>query len=258
MVDDPKPEPVYPYGDDENRPKIDKAKRANGKVTHVGEAIDASIDTFKQMIAEREIELVSEEELQRFDAKHIAQDRLERLEKSSILERLDERGHRAIVDDQPLKTRALHHVQTWLLSSRPMLMLLGDTGLGKTCAAAWALARKRGYYIKAAELADMRLDKSEKHRYYQYARCGLLVIDELGSERDKGEAIATFDDIIDIRQHSPRRTLLLGNLSKAELIDRYGKRSLSRLGPDRDEDGLAIIRKLTGEDLRRFGATVES
>lgn len=195
--------------------------------------------------------VVSDEELARFNARQAQRDRRDRLETCGISDRLDLRGAEAIVDDKPERSRALELVQAWLLSSRPMLVLLGDPGQGKTVAGAWALARMAGRYVRAAELCEMRKNWRERHRYYQHLRTELLYLDELGTEDDPIEAQRTLQDVVDARQRPPRRTLISGNLSKAKVVERYDARTLSRLGIDSDDDGIALLRALKGPDMRK-------
>jgi DNA replication protein DnaC len=205
-----------------------------------------------ERILERGLELIVDDtKLARFHAEQAQNDRRERLEASGISERLDGRGAQAIVDDAPQATRALELVQAWLISPRPMLVLLGEPGQGKTVAAAWGLARIQGRYVRAQDLCDMRANWRERNTYRYHLRTGMLVLDELGTERDESAARDTLQDVVDARQRLPRRTLILGNLTKAQLVERYDKRTLSRLGVERDDDGLALLRSLKGADLRK-------
>jgi len=128
-------------------------------------------------------------------------------------------------------------------------MLLGDPGQGKTVAAAWALSRCAGRYIRANELCELRASRWRgRDRYQKHLTTELLVIDELGTEADISLAAPTLQDVIDARQRLPRRTLLLGN--DLDLVARYDARTLDRLGIEGDDHGIAILRTLRGPSLR--------
>lgn len=211
------------------------------------------VDEHLRRVMERGAELVAtDDELRRFEAQQIEHDRLQRIETSGISERLDEAGVHAIVHDRAKSTRALELVRAWVVSSRPVLVLLSRSpGLGKTVSAAWALARFNGRYVRAHDLCVMRDERAQRQRYYQHLRAELLVIDELGLERNETDAKDMLLDVVDARQRLPRRTLLLGNLDKAAFVARYDARTLSRLGIDSDHAGIALIRSLKGDDLRK-------
>lgn len=212
-----------------------------------------AIDGALQRVLERGLEhLVSDEEFRRWEARQGERDRRDRLEASAISQRLDERGMSAILTDQARDTKALRMVRAWVASSRPALVLLGDPGRGKTVAAAWALARVAGRYVTEQQLCEMRKGEWRTRKSYETHLCTeLLVIDELGRERDADLALQVMLDVIDARQRLPRRTLLLGNAEKELLIERYDRASLDRLGLDSDEAGIAIVRYLRGESLRK-------
>jgi DNA replication protein DnaC len=216
------------------------------------EGTSTHVDDHLQRVLERCGEfVVSDEEIARFEAQQGERDRRDRIESSGIGEHLDESGAAAIIADRPTETRALALVRTWLISSRPMLVLTGPPGVGKTVAAAWALSRLPGRYARAQELCEMRENWRERARWATHLRCEILVVDELGLERDPALAKETLQDVVDKRQRTPRRTLLLGNLDKAGLVARYDARTLDRLGIDDDASGIAILRSLKGESLRR-------
>lgn len=211
-----------------------------------------SIDDELQRVLDRGAELLaSEEDMERFSAKQAERDRRDRLETSGISEHLDLRGADAIGRDAPERSRSLDLVRTWLVSTRPMLMLLGEPGQGKTVAAAWALARMSGRYVREQDLCEMRANWRTRREYRSHVRCELLVLDELGTERDPVGAADTFQDVVDNRQRSPRRTLLLGNLDRTKLVEIYDKRTLDRLGLESDDHGIAVIRSLKGPSMRK-------
>lgn len=215
----------------------------------MAEALD---DALRRILARAHAAVADDSEIRRFEAEQQARMRGERLEASGISERLDVQGAAAIVRDRPRRTRALELVQAWVLSSRPVLVLTGKPGLGKTVAAAWALARLPGRYVCAGEMCELWASKRDRDRdrFFQLLRTELLVIDELGQESSADDARAMLQDAIDRRQRLPRRTMLLTNLGRAEIIARYDARTLSRLGVEADEHGIALFRHLKGTDLR--------
>jgi len=117
--------------------------------------------------------------------------------------------------------------------TRSVLSLLGNTGVGKTCAAAHAIASiDGGRYIKAKAMFDLftsfhRDDRAELRALYA---APVLVIDaledHLTSKRSFGPAI---DDAIDSRQGARRITLLLGNVKVDDLMKMVDPRTHSRL-----------------------------
>lgn len=219
--------------------------------TSVGKVID--LDPALQRTLERcQALYISEDELERWEAKQGERARRDRLDASGISERLDAEGALAVINDTPRPTRALTLVRPWMLSSRPMLALFGDVGQGKTVAAAWALARVAGRYVTAQALCELRAAGwRERGRFESHLRTELLVVDELGRERDAAQALETLMEVVDMRQRLPRRTLLLGNIDAATLIARYDKATLDRLGLDSDDSGIAVVRYLRGESLRK-------
>lgn len=189
---------------------------------------------------------VPEEEFAAWEAGEARRRREAMLEASGVDSRLDAEGAKAIVEDAMEDTRALQLVKAWLMSSRPALVLLSQPGGGKTVASAWALARIPGRYYRARDLEELMLGDSLRERdMFRSARLGeLLVIDELGSERQRGDAADMLQEVIDSRQRLPRRTMLMSNLTPTELLSRYDARTLDRLGINGDDDGIAILRSL--------------
>lgn len=212
------------------------------------------LDEALQRVIERgRAALATPDEIARWESLQGRRDRADRLEASGIGERLDAAAAKALIEDTlAYDVRALELVRAWLPSPRAMLVLLSEEpGLGKTTAAAWALSRLPGRYVRAQELSELRASTRERGRYERLVRGELLVIDELGTERDAVDARDVLQDVVDVRQRLPRRTLLLGNLSKQAFEQRYDKRTLDRLGVGSDEVGIAIVRSLKGQSLRR-------
>lgn len=168
---------------------------------------------------------------------------------------------------------AVRVVREWLANpnSPPIMFLAGGTGCGKTVAAAWALARMGGEYVRAVDLAR----RSEPYRGESAESLlmephELLVLDDLGTEKRKvvGKDAAGRDvdapadsrfmpalyDMIDQRQGvirrgtrwAPRRTLVTLNMSKAVFKSKYPEdRIHSRLAQS------CSWNALDGADLRR-------
>lgn len=175
--------------------------------------------------------LATDDEIRSWETGRALQLRHELLTASGIAEVLSTRAQRAIVADDLDPTRSLHWVRTWVMGSRPILGLFGPTDAGKTVAAAWALARVPGRYFQSTELAlERKASFGRPSGAYEAARrCGLLVIDELGAEDDAALAAKTIEDILNRRQKTARKTLLLGNIDRRTLTERYGDRVWSRI-----------------------------
>lgn len=136
------------------------------------------------------------------------------------------------------------------------LMLIGDTGLGKTHLST-AIAGKvieRGFdvcYDTAtnifgafeAERFGKQLSKfaTPTERYFE---CDLLIIDDLGTEPITQYTISFLYNLINTRSMNARPVLLNTNLSLADMQKKYGDRIASRLF------GESIILKFTGKDIR--------
>lgn len=178
-----------------------------------------------------EVSLATDAEIEAWESDREHTLRLELLRSSGIADVLSTRAQRAIIGNEVHPTRSMHWVRTWLASSRPILGLFGAPDAGKTFAAAWALTQVPGRYFQSNELAiERKAHFGRPSAQYEAARgCGLLVIDELGAEDDAVGAAKAIEDLLNRRQKHARRTLILGNIDKATLSERYGERTLSRL-----------------------------
>jgi hypothetical protein len=194
-----------------------------------------------------EAAIASPEEIEAYERERAESARAELLELSGISDALDRDGLNAVVRDRAKETRGLELVRQWLASRWPMMVMLSPPGLGKTVSAAWALARHPGRYVEAQELCRMRTSRvpGDREAYERLRRCELLVVDELGCEDvPHSESKATLQDVVNVRQRKPRRTLLLGNLSREQFDGRYDPRTIDRM---RDA---AIFRGIRGESMR--------
>ena len=167
------------------------------------------------------------------------------------------------LEDGPARP-AMEAVRSWVAASepRPLLVLAGGTGTGKTVAAAWALARIGGEYVRAVDLARRSEPYRNEAEILRPASSELLVLDDLGTEassdrgRDRRFMPALYD-VIDQRQGVmrrgtrwvPRRTLITTNLTKKQFREQYpDERILSRLAQ------CCTWVSLDGVDMRRKGA----
>lgn len=204
------------------------------------------VRSLSEVLAETEASLATPEEVARWEREQIEQHRSDSLRMSGVLDVLALSGADAVIRDVCTVTPAMRLVREWLATKRPVLALFGDKGLGKTVAAAWALARVPGRYAEAAALCTARTaDYGAPSDWYEKSvRAGLLVVDELGLEPDATVAAAALHDVINRRQRLPRRTLLLGNVSKRDFLARYDVRTIDRLRE------IAVVRKIDGTSMR--------
>ena len=204
-----------------------------------------------RQLAKLEKHLVADAESDAFDEVIREDNRLELIRASGVEPVLTDAGLRAVLrrDEGGARApRALELTRAWMspASQHPILVLFGGTGVGKTVAAAWALSQRPGHYVEAETLCK----ESRSHfggpspEFWRYVRSEFLVIDELGMEHSEDLAAATLHEVVNRRQRLPKRTLLLGNLNRAQWTTRYDSRTRSRL------QEVGVIRRVDGMDLR--------
>lgn len=137
--------------------------------------------------------------------------------------------------------------------TRRGLYLWGPVGTGKTYAA-YAIMKKlgdmgiRARFHTAPELMDLIREDFEKKDSYNLERLlenrGVLIIDDLGTEKPSEWVSETIHKIIDKRYREVLPTIITSNLSLDGLVDRLGDRIPSRLSE------MCDVIKLDGEDRR--------
>lgn len=139
------------------------------------------------------------------------------------------------------------------LNSAPGLILMGETGVGKTflldCIGRRALERGRSVQkYTAYNIVDMMLSAiRERAAAKDLCAPELLLIDDLGTEPMIPSI--TFEALfaaINERGNAGRATVVATNLGRAAILENYGERIFSRLF---SQKGYSII-ELKGNDLR--------
>lgn len=139
----------------------------------------------------------------------------------------------------------------------PNLLLVGDTGLGKTHLST-ALARRiidRGfdvYYTSAvgmfADFESVRFGQSTEEAAEnprRYTTCDLLILDDLGTEMTNQFTNSCLYTVLNNRINLNRATIISTNLTAKELRERYSDRITSRL------IGEFLTMRFYGTDVRR-------
>jgi DNA replication protein DnaC len=149
-----------------------------------------------------------------------------------------------------MRLKSIAKVAEWLPSPVPWMLLLGSTGRGKTLAAAWALLRNGGRYVGARELERLATARygDEAETFAALLATRMLVVDDIGRERDAGHMTAALLDLVDERRKRGQKTIAISNVAKAAFLKAYAdERLLSRLA----EPGIAAWVSDAGDDLRR-------
>lgn len=137
-------------------------------------------------------------------------------------------------------------VSGWLASGSRMLLLHGPQQRGKTHAA-WAVAaaaRAAGDWVAGGRLTELLrqlrpsdTDPARPDRVRaRLATADLTVLDDLGREKTTETVVEHVWDLLEARLSAGLRTIVVTNLEEAEIRDRYGDPTLSRL----TETGAAV------------------
>ena len=148
-------------------------------------------------------------------------------------------------------TEALRGVRRWAASGRPLLILAGGVGCGKSVAAAWLIAEVGGGVWLPAEQGCRIFAASYGQQFNTAERardCPLLVLDDVGTEFDPLRMQHVLTELLEARKSAQHRTVITTNLAKGMMEQRYrSERLWSRMAE------LATWSYLTGPDLRRRG-----
>ena len=202
---------------------------------NLGPEHEARLERYR---AEQEAEDAAEE------VRRQREERRDRLNGSGVASVLTDQMLNAVFRDELESTRMLVHARCWLGGRRPVLVLLGTVGRGKTVAAAACLVEAGGKYLRARALAKLWASGYREDRDRCEALLStreLVVIDDVGTE-PVSEAL---DELIDARQSRRRRLVLISNLSMGQLRERLGERAVSRLAAN------AEVIADAGDDLRQ-------
>lgn len=151
----------------------------------------------------------------------------------------------------PMEERdSLRYVREFLDDEEAwILLLIGDTSVGKSGAAAWALAQSDGgLWVTARELGDVSEEAKDLRRRALAAR--FLVIDDIGVEHDgkTSFSVGVIAGVIEARYDACAPTILTSNGKPEALADRYKERVIERLRHD------GMLRKCEGASLREGSA----
>jgi hypothetical protein len=184
--------------------------------------------------------------------------RLANLRRSGIAKHLgrDERGVgdvTRIVRDELEPREALRLMQAFAsearMSPKRWMIIGGGTGVGKSVAAGWLLARSGGRYVTIHELVELHSALAKplapatmdeiNERLDALVHACVVVLDELGQETNAPLARAALHWFVEARiavPQSTRWTVVMGNRSAAAIRERftsgvYDARTESRLRP---------------------------
>jgi DNA replication protein DnaC len=174
-----------------------------------------------------------------------------REESSALVKSLVERG--ITVDVAQHLTTRLFLTQSLDVArtpdTRPLLVLAGGTGCGKSLAAAWMLMRRKGgRFIPAVDIASLQPRKraADRERLDELRDLSaILVIDDLGTEPIDDDWRAQLDVLLDQRSGNRRLTVMTTNLAGSDFHDEYGVRLWSRIS------GLGRYHESTDPDWRQ-------
>lgn len=129
-------------------------------------------------------------------------------------------------------------------SDKPNCVLLGGTGSGKTFGAIGYVAQRASVsypsigesvvnaaYVTAYKLS-MLLSRRQFEELERLEKVKYLIVDDLGAEPEgfKGkDFIAHFENLFMTRHQHHRVTIITSNSTKAQIIEAYGDRLISRL-----------------------------
>jgi hypothetical protein len=137
-------------------------------------------------------------------------------------------------------------------------MMFGGTGCGKTTAAAWIVAGERdnALWMPARTADDLDRWKATSGQAYSV---GLLVIDDLGTERDTGWPSEALGSLWTHRLDAGLRTVITSNLTPQQVVDRYGGDRLRSRLTEKPKVGHSVagnidLRRLKREYDQRIGA----
>jgi hypothetical protein len=141
-------------------------------------------------------------------------------------------ARRDLEDTPPmLEAKKLVAVMRTGFVPRTFLMLTGSPGRGKTVAAAHVLAECGGVYVKIEDAIRLHRSRTiaDQHEWRRIRRATVVVVGELGLEKDYVDGKLTFHELVDVRQEAI--TIADSNKSLAELRDRYDERTFDRIDP---------------------------
>lgn len=149
-------------------------------------------------------------------------------------------------------TKPVRHIQEL---DRPLCVLSGSVGCGKTTAAVWYAERtgKRMIFVTASELAGLSRSWADKARFETFREASVFILDDLGVEANTSDALRErLDELLDKRTGAKKLTLVTANITEGiqshpshPFEQRYGDRVWSRI----HEHGRFF--QLLAPDLRR-------
>lgn len=166
------------------------------------------------------------------------------------LRRVPARFHTARISDYETGVEPERSLSTWA-ESPSNLVLVGAVGTGKThaaiaCARAAHERRLPFVFAPVVEVLDaLRPGGNERLTAPKLAAAPLLILDDLGSEKESEWTTERLYAIVNRRWMEKRPTIVTSNLGQADLAKAVGERLYSRIA-----DG-AIAVKLGGVDRRR-------
>lgn len=164
------------------------------------------------------------------------------------------------------QTEALTAAHSWHWQHKPILLLLGAKGIGKSYAAAraylrwvlqnspkdlWQTSNRWQEFADdaASALCWMHIYKlvNDRDSAETAARAPFLVLDDLASEDATPGGKARVNYVISERYDNLKPTVITGNLSVKDFVERYGERIFDRISH------YGTIANCTGENLREAG-----
>jgi len=210
-----------PYADAPRRPFEDTALVQTDRCGTLADSLTGFLAQLEARVMRNDADRDADAETQRARDRAQLQDRIRALKLP-----ITAADERRLVAGELVDTKFLRNVRTWLATDRPWIVLSGPVGRGKTIAAGEACARERrkSYYVGARELERIFTarygDEVEQQRALIECR-GVLVIDDVGRERDAGGMTAALRELVDGRRGRGAKSIAITNLSVEQFQQRY-------------------------------------
>lgn len=157
-----------------------------------------------------------------------------RLESSGIMCEIPDDIRPALIAGTLPASEPLTATQAWMADRdrHPWIVLGGSTGVGKTCAAADAIAAEGGVFKTADEVvaAFAAMFGAEAQERERILRARVLVIDDVGTELDRDRMLAALVTLLSKRASAMwTPTILTANMTANAFRERYkNERLMSR------------------------------